>query len=241
MSSLFGSRFGRQSVIVVLVLFGAVWLASLAFWPDPTRTCPQGGAPIKIMPLGDSHTDGHNVPGGYRIDLWKRLVADDLCVDFVGSEFNGPRTLPDRHHEGHSGWRIDQITDSVAEWLNRWRPDIVLLMIGGRDLARNDTLDSAPGRLGALLDRILQSGPETRVVVASIPPLADPDLLRRARTFNEALPAIVASKGARVSYVDAFAALDQADLDTDGIHLIVGGYEKLAAVWHAAIRSLVTR
>lgn len=32
--------------------------------------------PIRIMPLGDSITDGYNVPGGYRIDLEDELAAD---------------------------------------------------------------------------------------------------------------------------------------------------------------------
>ena len=42
------------------------------------------------MPLGDSLTDGYNIPGGYRIELVSRLDADDLDVDFVGSLRNGP-------------------------------------------------------------------------------------------------------------------------------------------------------
>ena len=79
------------------------------------------------------------------------------------------------------------------------------------------------------------------MIVASIPPLADPVLLQRARAFNEAIPGVVASKGARVSFVDAFSALDMSDLDPDGVHLTAGGNEKLAAVWHAAIGALVTR
>ncbi|MEU8385436.1 hypothetical protein AB0C32_40560, partial [Streptosporangium sp. NPDC048865] len=29
---------------------------------------------VRVMPLGDSITDGFNVPGGYRVDLWQRMV-----------------------------------------------------------------------------------------------------------------------------------------------------------------------
>ncbi len=39
---------------------------------------------VRVMPLGDSITDGFNVPGGYRIGLWQRLVGGGYTVDFVG-------------------------------------------------------------------------------------------------------------------------------------------------------------
>ncbi|MBS2964878.1 GDSL family lipase, partial [Actinocrinis puniceicyclus] len=64
---------------------------------------------VRVMPLGDSITDGNQTPGGYRIGLWQRFVSAGYKVDFVGSLFNGPSTLGDHDHEGHSGWRIDQI------------------------------------------------------------------------------------------------------------------------------------
>jgi hypothetical protein len=41
---------------------------------------------VRVMPLGDSITDGFNVPGGYRVDLWQKLVAGGRTVDFVGSQ-----------------------------------------------------------------------------------------------------------------------------------------------------------
>ncbi|HEX5200872.1 MAG TPA: GDSL family lipase, partial [Actinoplanes sp.] len=41
---------------------------------------------VRVMPLGDSITDGTQVPGGYRIGLWQRLAAGGYRVDFVGSQ-----------------------------------------------------------------------------------------------------------------------------------------------------------
>src|SRR5215208_7092891 len=112
-------------------------IAVLALWWRPwTSSCPAGDGPIRIMPLGDSLTDGFNVPGGYRIELWSRLAAEGLCIDFVGSLANGPSTLPDRDHEGHSGWRIDQVSDAVVPWLQRSRPHVVLLLIGTNDVGQ---------------------------------------------------------------------------------------------------------
>lgn len=68
------------------------------------------------MPLGDSITDGFGEPGGYRIGLWQRLSGRH-AVDFVGSASNGPGALGDHDHEGHSGWRIDQLDAGVVSWI----------------------------------------------------------------------------------------------------------------------------
>jgi lysophospholipase L1-like esterase len=35
------------------------------------------------MPLGDSITDGYEVPGGYRDSLWRSLESDGYPVDFI--------------------------------------------------------------------------------------------------------------------------------------------------------------
>src|SRR5262245_23348621 len=72
---------------------------------------------VRLMPLGDSITDGFNVPGGYRVNLWQRFVSGGRVVDLVGSGFNGPAALGDHDHEGHSGWRIDQIDANIVAWL----------------------------------------------------------------------------------------------------------------------------
>src|SRR6266540_6949417 len=64
---------------------------------------------VRVMPLGDSITDGTQVPGGYRIRLWQDFTGNGFQVDFVGTQFNGPTSLGDHDHEGHPGWWIDQI------------------------------------------------------------------------------------------------------------------------------------
>src|SRR5215813_8194488 len=78
----------------------------------PAKAESNGG--VRVMPLGDSITDGSTVPGGYRINLWQRMAAGGYTVDFVGSEFNGPAALGDHDHEGHSGWRIDQLDANIV-------------------------------------------------------------------------------------------------------------------------------
>jgi lysophospholipase L1-like esterase len=228
-------------LLVAVVSVAAHRMQLVGAGQAPTgKPTPANVPPVRIMPLGDSLTDGENIPGGYRIELWSRLVADGLPVDFVGSQSNGPASLPDRDHEGHPGWRIDQIAGAAGPWLTRYQPQIVLLLIGTNDVVQDANLDAAPGRLGALIDQITATLPNCRVIVASIPRLRDRVWRQRAETYNVAIPAIVSTRGSRVAYVDAYSVLDDSDLIGDGIHLTAGGDRKLADAWYPVIRCQVS-
>jgi len=190
-----------------------------------------------VMPLGDSITDGFNVPGGYRIDLWQRLAGGGYTVDFVGSGANGPPELGDHDHEGHSGWRIDQLDANIVTWLRGSAPHTVLLHIGTNDVNQNLDLANAPARLSTLVDHILATAPGVEVFVAQITPEADPTFEARIRAYNAALPGALQGKGSRVHLVDMHSALSVADL-ADGVHPTAAGYAKMGAVWFAALRSV---
>jgi lysophospholipase L1-like esterase len=195
---------------------------------------------VRVMPLGDSITDGLVVPGGYRIGLWQRFTAGGYRVDFVGSLSNGPASLGDHDHEGHSGWRIDQIDANIVNWLHATTPHTVLLHIGTNDIAQNDDLPNAPARLSALIDHITATVPTAEVFVAQIIPLGSPSLEAEVKTFNAAIPGIVQGKvaaGKHVHLVDMHSALTTADL-ADGVHPNAGGYDKMAAVWFNALLSV---
>ena len=195
---------------------------------------------VRVMPLGDSITEGTQIPGGYRIGLWQRLVNGRYTVDFVGSQFNGPASLGDRDHQGHPGWRIDQIDANVVGWLNTQRPKTVLLHIGTNDILQNYNVSTAPNRLSTLIDRITTTAPEAEVFVAQIITLTNTNQAAAVRTFNAAIPGIVQSKvnaGKRVHLVNMHSALTTGDL-IDGIHPTANGYDKMAAVWYGALQSV---
>ena len=195
---------------------------------------------VRVMPLGDSITDGLTVPGGYRIGLWQRFGAGGFRVDFVGTLFNGPASLGDHDHEGHSGWRIDMIDANIVNWARATNPHSVLLHIGTNDVLQNFNLAGAPGRLSTLIDHITATVPVAEVFVATIIPLANAGAEANVRTYNAAIPGIVQSKvnaGRHVHLVDMHSALTTADL-ADGVHPNATGYEKMAATWFTALRSV---
>ncbi|WP_307848569.1 cellulose binding domain-containing protein [Microbispora oryzae] len=195
---------------------------------------------VKVMPLGDSITEGTQVPGGYRIGLWQRLASGRYTIDFVGSQYNGPSNLGDHDHEGHPGWRIDQIDANITGWLRTYNPHTVLLHIGTNDVLQNYNVSSAPTRLSTLIDHITTTAPSAEVFVATIIPLANSGQESAVRTFNAAIPGIVQSKvnnGKHVHLVDMHSKLTASDL-IDGIHPTANGYDKMAAAWYAALQSV---
>lgn len=121
---------------------------------------------LRIMPLGDSITEGFhpNGPGdgqrtGYRrrLHLDLEALSSGYSVNFVGAEIDG-QLDHDREHQGLGGWcstapcssgaGIDQ---NVHSWLNANPADVVLLHIGTNDLG--DGRSSATG-VAAILNEI---------------------------------------------------------------------------------------
>nr|MDT0659770.1 GDSL-type esterase/lipase family protein [Micromonospora sp. DSM 115978] len=220
--------------ILAAATAAALALAGTLLAIGPASAQSNGG--VRVMPLGDSITDGLNVPGGYRIELWNKFVAGGYRIDFVGSQFNGPPSLGDRDHQGHSGWTIAQIDANVVNWLRATTPRTVLLHIGTNDMFSQSA--GAPQRLSTLIDKITNTAPDAEVFVASIIRLNGAD--SQVRTYNAAIPGIVQSKvnaGKRVHFVDMYPALGTGDL-ADGVHPNAGGYAKMATVWYDALRAV---
>ncbi|MEU8271090.1 ricin-type beta-trefoil lectin domain protein [Sphaerisporangium sp. NPDC049002] len=225
-------RFTAAALTVAVVALGMVLGAGVAGAES------NGG--VRVMPLGDSITEGTQVPGGYRIGLWQRLAAGRYTIDLVGSQYNGPGNLGDHDHEGHPGWRIDQIDANITGWLRTYNPRTVLLHIGTNDVLQNYNLSTAPQRLSTLIDHITATTPDAHVFVATIIPLSNTGQESAARTFNAAVPGIVQTKvnnGKHVHLVDMHSKLTTADL-IDGIHPTSGGYDKMAAAWYTALQSV---
>ncbi|MBC2873530.1 MULTISPECIES: SGNH/GDSL hydrolase family protein [Streptomyces] len=194
------------------------------------------------MPLGDSITHGgagSPAGGGYRPVLRDRLAGHADVVDFVGGERNG--RLPDPDHEGHWGWKIDGLLSRIDAWLPRARPNVVLLHIGTNDLHDDYRVDTAPERLGALVDRITTAAPDMTVLVSSLAPSADPATQRRVETSNHAVPTRVAERRGRGARV-RFAGMDRVtprDL-VDDLHPNDTGNAKMAAAFYDAIARAAT-
>ncbi|MEV5967100.1 GDSL-type esterase/lipase family protein [Kribbella sp. NPDC051952] len=197
------------------------------------------GTPVKLMPLGDSNTEGVDVVyEGYRGDLWHLLTSDGRPVDFVGSLSAGAANLPDRNHEGHGGWTIQGIYDNVIGFMNAAHPDVITLQIGTNDMNTEELVAAAPGRLAALIDRIGQTDPKVKLFVTTIPPIVSELGQRRAQGYNATIAPIVEQRrraGQKVAFVDTGSGYVQPHDFGDPVHVLYGAASKGALRWYDAL------
>jgi lysophospholipase L1-like esterase len=218
--------------------------------------------PCKIMPFGDSITDGYNAdtPGGYRVELFRLANEAGKNITFVGSGWNGPDMVGGvafpHNHEGHSGWSIDaysgrqgvsSLLQGAQSVMLTHEPHIVLLMIGTNDAIDNHAMDTAPTRLGTLLDTIYSQLPNVLIVVAQIVPARgngglgdDTQLDARIETYNAAIPAVVeerADAGKHILLVDMHTPFmpNKAALLEDQWHPNLAGYVVMGSQWFDAL------
>jgi lysophospholipase L1-like esterase len=100
---------------------------------------------------------------------------------------------------------------------------------------------NASCRLNALINQIILTAPGADLLVASVPPVTDPQANDRVMTFNAEIPAIVdgyVCQGEPVHFVDMAGALTADDL-ADGVHPNEAGYDKMAQVWHSTLSDLI--
>jgi lysophospholipase L1-like esterase len=204
----------------------------------------------KILPLGDSITEGLSLPvpywGGYRVRLFATATHWGKRMTFVGSRFNGPADVEGvpfpRSHEGHSGKDINYIASIVPDALKS-EPDIILLMIGTNDILQDNHLDEAPDRLATLLEKIIAADVGALIVVAQITPLPKHSI--EVTKYNEGVAVVVrklADRGERVLLADMHTGypLSLLSPDPDNTHPTQQGYDHMAAVWYAAIDTTLT-
>ncbi|WP_344917870.1 GDSL-type esterase/lipase family protein [Streptosporangium oxazolinicum] len=190
----------------------------------------------RVMPLGDSITEGVGSPtgSGYRIALQSGLRNQGFQYDFVGSLSHGQGG--DLNHEGHSGWRIDQIQGQIEGWLNVYRPDLVTLHLGTNDMIQNYQTGTAAERLATLIDRVFTFRPTVAVVVSTLVPSRTPSIDARIRQFNRETREVVRGRqeaGRHIVLVD-MAEVTPADI-ADDVHPGDNGYRKMAKIFNIGV------
>ncbi|MFO7497611.1 MAG: hypothetical protein R6X05_18470, partial [Desulfobacterales bacterium] len=212
---------------------------------------------INIMPLGDSITRGSASGVGdpsymvsYRKALWDLLAARSYEVDFVGSQNDG-WGIPgfDADHEGHGGWRDDQIVNGItgygklADWLAAEQPDIVLLHIG------TNGLDPSPNDVRDILNVIDTYDPNVWVILALI--INRNSYSQTTTDFNNNVAEMA---NLRITNGDKIVIKDMEDgaginydlvNDTppgdmwDDLHPVDTGYGKMAGVWLSGLQEIL--
>ncbi len=201
---------------------------------------------MRIMPLGDSITQANADHPSYRRPLYLALEARGMRVDFVGSRNRnhaGPNPFDDfdRDHEGHWGWRADQLLEQLPEWLVGYTPDVVLMHVGTNDMFQDQTVESTLAELRAIVDELRKDNPRVTILWARL--IASTrrggDVLIRA--LNDGAASLAGELDSAVSpirMVDQYTGFDPRALTYDGVHPNAAGEAQMADRWLEAIEAL---
>ncbi len=198
-----------------------------------------------ILPLGDSITQSNNTHLSYRYPLWEALVDANYEFDFIGSlntNYSGSPTYPnqdfDRDHEGHWGWRVDEINAQIQGWLGGYTPDVVLMHLGTNDAFQNQSTDSTIDELTDLIGMLRADNERVVILLAKlIPSTNSQSALDALNGRFDALAASLTTATSPVVVVDQSSGFD-ANADTfDGIHPNEGGEVKMATKWFEALQA----
>ncbi|MFZ1291172.1 MAG: GDSL-type esterase/lipase family protein [Melioribacteraceae bacterium] len=220
----------------------------------------------KIMPLGDSITQGYISDNlnkdGYRKKLKTMLNNNGLNIDLIGSLSDG--TFDDFEHEGHGGYSakhwsgytdLDLYTH-LTTFLTDNPPDFILFHIGTNDINdfswSNDlnVANTTVSDVNSNLNLIYNFNPNIKVILAKIINRIDnintPTLNESIATsqFNTALANMAIARpeyGTKLFLVDMENVLSYPTDLFDGLHPNINGYEKMSPVWFNGILSILPK
>ncbi len=230
-------------------------LPSLDRRVDRTNHSPQVKLDVvNIVPLGDSITQAEKGYNSYRRSLNKKLLAAGYQVNFVGSMnqtkdcTDFPSQDFDFDHEGHWGWRIDEVIEGrqaqcsgegkIADWLNNYTPDLALIHLGTNDVFRGDSVSSSSAELKQIVEILRQKNPNIAIFIAQLIPTDDKQVNKAIIDLNQQITTLVAEinqTNSPVILVDQYSGFNPRHDTYDGVHPNLQGEEKIAQKWFEAI------
>lgn len=197
----------------------------------------------RILPIGDSITQGVGFSGGWRKMLQERLTQEGIAYTFVGR--TDPRQpMPQPNHEGHPTWNTAELLEgrpseragTIREWVTRYRPDTVILMGG-----TNDSTATPASQVQMIAD-ILNVNPAIKVIVGTILPSKKAGPLLEAETENRKGQVMAVEAFRRTGYQVFLAptseGFDPNSMLNDNVHPNKLGYEHMTKVYRDTLRNV---
>jgi hypothetical protein len=240
---------------MTLAVLATTTLAVAAVPLEQAAVAAEVSEPLRIMPIGDSITEAKwKTPGrdSYRLRLWERLQTDGYHnVDFVGSRLGvkdneNPPGDWDKDHEGHYGWRADEIVSGkstdlgagkLADWAATYRPDVALVHIGTNDANQGQTTASTVQDIGRIIEVLRDHNPQVKIAVAQVIPWTKTTATNKAVVaLNATIPDLAAMSTADspVVIVDHHTGYDPA-CNYDKIHPKPCGHLTMTERWMTAM------
>jgi len=202
------------------------------------------------MVVGDSMTIGSRGDHTWRYRLWRHLRRTGVDAAFTGpytgvydretgTVGDGYRD-PDFDTAHHASWGrpIGRLNERITADVERYRPDVLLVLMGLIDLGFYTLSDATEANLRTFISAVRAGNPAARIVLSPVPvndrALADPLFAAQRTDFNARQERVVADLATPESPLLLAGELPEWDLlaDTyDGTHPNERGEHKIAAVF----------
>jgi lysophospholipase L1-like esterase len=198
----------------------------------------------RILPLGDSITEGGKNFSNYRYPLLEKLTAAGYRVVFTGSHTSESPAGPLRH-EGYSGKNAQFLASVLAKNFHTNVADIILIHSG-----HNHTNTEVPVRgiieaTEAMIRTARSVNSQVIVLVAQVIPsgkLPKYEYIPELNVELAKLPARLTTKESPVIGVNMAEGFDwRTDTISDHVHPNSLGAEKMAAKWFEALTNALAK
>jgi lysophospholipase L1-like esterase len=194
--------------------------------------------PVKILPLGDSITEGSNQIS-YRPALAKLLKDAGYDVTFVGPK-EAPAGL---RHGGYGGKNAEQIAELYAGFHATTPADIVLIHAGHNHFAEEKPVPGILRATESMIASARQANPKVIILLAQVITSGKLPKYSYLTELNQQL-AKLATKlhrpEQRVILVDQATGFDwKTDAVADLVHPNAQGAAKMAGQWFEALQPLL--
>jgi len=192
----------------------------------------------RIMPVGDSITEGGSSFSNWRYPLWEKLHAAGYLVEYVGSR-KSPSRIGDLPHEGYGGKNSGFLAKTVPANFKKTPADIVLLHAGHNHFAEEKPVPGIVSDTEAMINSFRAVNPKVVILLAQpitssklpkysyIPALHAALADLAAKTTRPASPVVIVPQG------DGFDP--SKDTVADGVHPNESGARKMADQWFKAL------
>jgi lysophospholipase L1-like esterase len=194
----------------------------------------------RIMPVGDSITEG-----GASFSCYRPLLAERLRAAGVRFEFVGSRGADPLRHEGYGGKNVEFLAAQVPPRFKAHPADIVLLHAGHNHFAEEKPV---PGMISAtekLIHSFRAANPRVVVLLAQVIPAGKLPKYSYLPELNRELARLATrlhSNLQPVLLVDHATGFDwKTDTVDDHVHPNAVGAAKMAARWFEALAPIVMK